>query len=177
MLFCALAGCAPPAATLPLTSWKTLKAEQRVTVEVTRSDGKRERRIIRAVIAVERPDKFRLRALGPAGITLFDVVGASGRTRVLNSIRDPSGPMMATLLESIAADLATAYDLEPRPPSRKISESRNRRVITDGERTVVATPARIEIENRAHRYTVTIESFSVETDAPLDPALFADTPQ
>ncbi|HEX9103206.1 MAG TPA: glycosyltransferase, partial [Polyangia bacterium] len=82
-----LASCAhapPPAPELlpASTAWKTMRAEHRVTVE---AGG--QRRTLRGLIAVERPDRFRLRALGPAGLTLFDIVSVGGQARVIEAIK------------------------------------------------------------------------------------------
>ena len=100
VLIGALAACGPrprpsatPAAAGPTVpaaidgGWQTLRAEHRVTVEVTLDDGKRERRSLRGVVAVQQPDRIRLRALGPGGITLFDLLSVGGRVKVLESVR------------------------------------------------------------------------------------------
>ncbi|MCU1281583.1 MAG: glycosyltransferase [bacterium] len=65
--------------------WHTMRAEHRVTVEASG-----QKRTLRGLIAVERPDRFRLRALGPGGITLFDVVSVGGEVRIIESIKDPN---------------------------------------------------------------------------------------
>jgi hypothetical protein len=139
-------------------AWKTLQAQQRVTVDVTLPDGRHDRRTLRAVIAIQRPDRFRLRALGPGGITLFDLVAVAGRVKVLEAIRDSSS--LGEIIQSMTGDLQTAYRLTPRPP--------------DGEREVKRAPGRIEIENRARHYHVTVESSDERRDEPLDPALFSE---
>jgi Protein of unknown function (DUF3261) len=180
VLFLLLAGCRPPARAvqpLPLDgNWKTLKAEQRVTIDAVRADGRHEHRTLRAVIAVERPDKFRLRALGPGGLTLFDLVGRGGRVSVVESLRDPSAPLLHALLESLAGDVAATYGLGEKS-ARVFSREGDHRVARDGEREVRVWPGRVEIDNRARGYHVTIESSSLELDVPLDPELFADAPQ
>lgn len=168
-----VASCAhapPPAPELlpASTAWHTMRAEHRVTVE---AGG--QKRTLRGLIAVERPDRFRLRALGPAGITLLDVVSVAGQVRVVEAIKDPSASALGKILPSMAADLQAAYDLTPRPPERTVTREDGVTVIRDNGRTVRETPARIDIANPAGGYTVHVEVGSVERDVPLDPALWA----
>jgi len=170
-------GCAHTRVATPAPGWRTLSAEQRVTIDYARKDGARERKTVRAVVAVEQPDRFRLRALGPAGVTLFDLVSVRGRVTVVESLRDPSAPELRALLASIAGDVSAAYDLEPRPPDRVVTpESGRLRTIREPERIVHVSRDRFEIDNRARNYRVTIETARQTLDAPLDPALFADAP-
>lgn len=165
-------------------SWKTLRAEHRVTIDVQLDDGKHDRRSLRGAIAVERPDRFRLRALGPGGITLFDVVSVGGHVKVLQAIRDPSASALGEVIQSMAGDLQASFLLEPVPPGRKVAVEGDALVVQDGERTVrlsawqlvggkpVAT--RIAIENRARHYAVDVGASEIEVDSALDPALFSD---
>ena len=148
--------------------WKTMRAEQKVTIE---AGG--QKRTIRALIAVQRPDRFRLRALGPAGITLFDIVDVGGRVRVLESIKDPNSGALAKTLPSMAADLSAAFDLEPRPPGRKLGyvDLDGIGLVEEPGRSVRETPQWIEIESKD--YKVHVEEVSVERDVALDPALWA----
>jgi hypothetical protein len=163
-------------------TWRTLSAEHRVIVTVTLDGGKREVRTLRGVIAVERPDRFRLRALGPAGITLFDLLVKGGQPRVISAIRKPgdgaAGDALAGVIASLAADLACAYTLEPRPPGRTVQQ--------DGDAVVVAEPGRRvrlsrfaaglwrHAEITSGRYAVVVEVDEAEADPALDPALFAE---
>jgi hypothetical protein len=152
--------------------WRTLRAEHRVAL-----DAAGEKRSLRGAIAVEQPDRFRLRALGPGGITLFDlrVVGAS--VKVLQAIRDPSKSVLGEIIESLAGDLRAAFFLVGR-------RENNSMVVEDTERTVTlshfvrvagkAVASRIDIVNRAHHYTVAVDASNFEIDSPLDPALFSD---
>ena len=166
MLLLLLASCAhaPPPSTVSALdkSWKTLRAEHKVTIE---AGG--QKRTLRGLIAVERPDRFRLRALGPAGITLFDIVDVGGNVRVLESIKDPNAGALAKILPSMAADLSAAYDLEPRPPGRTVSAH----TIEEPGRRVSETPSTIDIETA--EYKVHVDVGSVERDVALDPALWA----
>ncbi|MDB4966882.1 MAG: glycosyl transferase family 2 [Myxococcales bacterium] len=168
----AVAGCAhaPPPPTLAPTAatWKTMRAEHRVTIE---AGG--QKRTVRGLIAVEKPDRFRLRALGPAGITLFDIVSVAGEVRVIESIKDPSSSALGKILPSMAADLQAAYDLEPRPAGRSVTHQGDLTVVTEPGRTVKETPSRIDIDDPGMGYKVRVDVGAVEKDVTLDPAMWA----
>jgi hypothetical protein len=173
MLALIVASCAhhrPPAAELLPASeaWHTMRAEHRVTVE---AGG--QKRTLRGLIAVERPDRFRLRALGPGGITLFDVVSVAGEVRVIESIKDPNASALGKILPSMAGDLQAAYDLLPRPADRKVERAGDETVVREAGRVVHETAARIDIDNAAGAYKVHVEVGSVDKDVTLDPALWA----
>ncbi len=160
---------APTKDALPAsTAWKTMRAEHRVTIE---AGG--QKRTLRGLIAVQRPDRFRLRALGPAGITLFDVIDVGGQVRVVEAIKDPNASALGKILPSMAADLSAAYDLEPRPPERTVARDGDETVVRENGRVVRETPARIDIDNAAGAYKVHVDVASVERDVALDPALWA----
>lgn len=183
------AGCAPhrlraprsqPAAPrfLQEGGWQTLRAEHRVIVE-TRG----ERRVLRGVIAVARPDRFRLRALGPGGITLFDVVWIGGQARLLSSLRAAaSGSLLDRLIGSVAGDLAAAYDLAPRPADRQVRLEGHAVIIQEPARQLRLTqfrslagkvyPQEITIDNLQGSYRVQVTAGETALDEPLDPALF-----
>ncbi len=166
-------GCAhkppPTAATLPASdTWRTMRAEHRVSVEAAG-----QKRTLRGLIAVERPDRFRLRALGPAGITLFDIVDVAGNVRVVEAIKDPGSSALGKILPSLAGDLQAAYDLAPRPPERTVERHGSDVIIRENGRTVRETPATIDIDNTAGAYKVHVDVASVEKDVALDPALWA----
>lgn len=182
-------GCGPrprppegPAAEPAAAAWRTLRAEHRVQLTVELDGGARETRSLRGAIAVERPDRFRLRALGPGGIALFDLLHVRGETQVLQAIRDPKSSVLGEIIPQLAGDLSAAYALEPAPPERRVQVAGDavvvdepaRRVRLSGFRRVhgVPVPMRIEIANRARRYQVVIEAHDVEVDVALDPALF-----
>lgn len=176
-----VAGAAAPT---PTATWKTLRAEHRVALTVELDGGKVERRTLRGLIAVERPDRLRLRALGPGGITLFDIVVVAGRVAVKEAIRDPNSAAMRPLLGQLAGDLQAAFLLAPPPEGRAVAVEEGAVVVREPERTVRleaweragahAVPARIVIDNRARRYHVVVDSRDVELDSPLDPALFSE---
>lgn len=164
-------------------SWSTLSAEHRVTVTVPLAGGKRDVRTLRGLIAVARPDRFRLRALGPAGISLFDLLFKGGRPIIVSAIRKPSdgagGQALADITESLAADLACAYALDP---------AHERTLRLDGDRVVIEEPGRTvrlsrfagerptwhHAEIDTDRYHVRVDVTQVEIEPTLDPALWAE---
>ncbi|HEY1586510.1 MAG TPA: hypothetical protein VGH63_12535, partial [Polyangia bacterium] len=167
LFFAASCAHVSPAQVSPLDkTWKTMRAEHKVTIE---AGG--QKRTLRGLIAVQRPDRFRLRALGPAGITLFDVVDVGGNVRVVESIKDPNAGALAKILPSMAADLSAAYDLEPRPTERKLSHGESCEIIEEPGRRVCETPSSIDIVSGD--YKVHVDVASVERDVALDPALWA----
>jgi len=191
----ALGGCPPRGAVKPTpvsgaaaptaeATWRTLRAEHRVALTVDLEGGKVEKRSLRGLIAVERPDKLRLRALGPGGVTLFDLVVAGGKVAVKEAIRDPNSATMRPLLAALAGDLQAAFLLQPSPEGRTVTVEGDAVVVREPDRTVRleaweragahAVPARIVIDNRARRYHVVVDSRDVELDSTLDPALFSE---
>ncbi|HEY7957843.1 MAG TPA: hypothetical protein VII38_21220 [Polyangia bacterium] len=163
--------------------WHTLRAVHKVTVEVTLPNGKTDKRSLRGVIAIERPDRFRLRALGPGGITLFDLLSVGGKVEVLKAIRDPRSSQLGPIITALAGDLQAAFRLTPAPPGRKVAIEDGAVVVREPERTVRLTgwrkvsgravATRIEIENPGRHYTVHVEVSNIEVDPALDPALFS----
>ncbi|MEO6952382.1 MAG: hypothetical protein ABI321_11260 [Polyangia bacterium] len=184
-----LAGCAhvtyvpATAALVEHPAWKTLSAQHRVTVQV-RLDKGTEQRTLRGLVAVQRPDRFRLRALGPAGLTLFDLLVRDGVPKVVSAIRrpeqGPGGKALDEVIHSLADDLACAYLLEPSPGNRVVTQKGDAVEVREPGRTVVlsrfaGTPAtwrRAEIETP--KYHVTVEVDEATPDATLDPAMFDD---
>jgi hypothetical protein len=159
---------------MPVTaSWHSMRAEHKVTLEVKLPGGGKETRSLRGLIAVERPDRFRLRALGPGGITLFDIVDVKGQVRVVQAIRDPNSSSLGRILESLAGDLQAAYDLAPRPPERHVSRDGEQVVVSEPGRTIRETPRTIDIDNTGEHYKVHVEVSAVEKDVPLDPAMWS----
>lgn len=163
--------------------WRTMRAEHRVHIDAAKGDG-REQTDVRGMIAIERPDRFRLRAVGPGGITLFDIVKIGGDIKIVQGVAGADSSLQEKVLLAIGADLAAAYDLEPRLPSRNktVSEREEELRITEPERTVrlqqfkevqgQSVPTRMEIRNSALDYNVTVDVESATLDEKLDPALF-----
>jgi hypothetical protein len=177
-----LLGCAHPKAfsgppRLPTaTTWHTMRAVHKVALDVTLASGAHDKRQLRGLIAVARPDRFRLRALGPGGITLFDIVDVQGQVRVLEALKDPNSSSLRRVLESLAGDLSAAFDLEPRPADRHVSQSGETVTtvtIEEKDRVVNETAQTIDIDNKRENYRVHVDVSSVEMDVPLDPDMWS----
>lgn len=163
-------------------AWRTLRSEHRVTVEAKDASGKMETRALRGLVAVERPGRFRLRALGPGGITLFDVLYVDGEVKVIESLRDPRGSVLGELLRSIGGDLAVAYGLAPRAAEAALVREGDELVARGTGRVVRLSafrevpggvaPSRMRIENDERGYRVSIEAAGTTLDEALDPSLF-----
>ena len=163
--------------------WNTMRAVHHVHIDFPRGDG-RDQLDVRGLIAVERPDRFRLQAFGPGNMTLFDLIKVGGDIKVVQGMPGTNQRLEQKILLSIGADLAAAFDLEPRLPSRQkilgLKEGELR--IVETERTIRAqqfkeiqgqsVPTHILIDNTALGYSVTIDVESAGLDEKLDPALF-----
>jgi len=163
--------------------WSTMRAVHRVHIDAAKGDG-REAIDVRGMIAVERPDRFRLQAYGPGAIMLFDIVKVGGETRVVQGMRGADTSLQQKVLLSIGADLSATYDLEPKQPSRQkilgLKEGELR--VVETERTIRAqqfkevqgqsVPTHVDIDNQALNYRVSIDVESATLDDKLDPALF-----
>jgi len=137
--------------------WRTLRAEHRVVV---RANG--EVKKLRGLFLARRGDgRFRVRALGPGDMTLFDVVGDPDRCRVLEAVRTPPDEMVRALCD----DLRWAYHL----PS---SEKPTAEILYDDWREVSGrpTPWKIYIRNPRQNWDVSIEVRSIELDVTVDDA-------
>jgi len=163
--------------------WNTMRAKHYVHIDAAKGDG-REQIDVQGLIAVERPDRFRLKALGPGGIEIFDIIKVGGDVKVVQSLPGADSSLQQKVLLSIGNDLSAAYDLEPRLPSRVknvgLKEGELRTVET--ERTVRAmqfkevqgqsVPTHIEIDNTALNYRVVIDVAEASLDEKIDPAMF-----
>ena len=163
--------------------WGTMRAVHRVSIDAAKGDG-REQVSVRGMVAVERPDRFRLQAIGPGGITLFDLIKVGGDVKVVQSMAGADSSLQQKVLLSIGADLSAMYDLEPVHPSHKkyvdlkVGELR----IVENERTIRAQqfkevqgqslPTHIDIDNTALNYKVSIDVEQATLDDKFDPALF-----
>jgi hypothetical protein len=188
-----LAGCAhvrpapsvvATAALVETPAWHTQSSQHRVTVTVDLDGGKHETRTLRGIVAVERPDRLRLAALGPAGIKLFDLLVRNGQPKIISAIRAPdSGPggqALADVIASLASDLACAYDLAPVPSERHVRAEDDSVIVEEPGRWVrlsrfagkPATWRRAEI--KAAKYRVIVEVDEQATDVVLDADVFAN---
>ncbi len=163
--------------------WGTMRAVHRVAIDAAKGDG-REQVTVRGMIAVERPDRFRLKAIGPGGMTLFDLIKVGGDVKVVTSMAGADSSLQQKVLLSIGADLSAMFDLEPLHPSHKkyvdlkVGELR----VVENERTIRAqqfkevqgrsVPTHVEIDNTALNYKVSIDVEEASLDEKLDPALF-----
>jgi hypothetical protein len=177
-----LAGCVPLRPASPtLPEWRTLTEEHRAQITFAKGAAS-EKRSLRGLIAVGRPDKLRLRALGPGGILLFDVRAVAGKIEVLYALKDPTSSVLGTVLQSMVADLEAAYDLAPRPAERKSRLLAERVVIEEPGRKVEllefvevnhhALPRRILMHNLAQSYEVEVRISQSHVDDPLEPGTF-----
>ncbi|HEY3355387.1 MAG TPA: hypothetical protein VGQ83_19210 [Polyangia bacterium] len=170
----ASAGCGPPPAVAPAPpppgafAWRTMRAEHVTTVTARTRDGHTTSRRVRGVVAAARPDRLRLRALGPAGITLFDLVDRDGRCAVLGAAPGADarpGGVLDQVLHALCDDLRAAYRLAPGGRAR----------ITYGDwrptgRSV--EPYHIAIDDPAAGFRAEITVVRLTLDEELDPALF-----
>jgi hypothetical protein len=168
-------------------TWHTMSAQHHVVVTVQLAGGQHETRNLRGLVAVGQPDKLRLRALGPAGITLFDLLVIGGTQPVIiSAIRGPgdgaSGQALSEVITSLAADLACAYNLQPGPPERHavvegdavVVDEPGRRIRLSHYSGTPATWRRAEI--KTPKYLVEVEVNEVVIDPAFEPAVFNPTP-
>lgn len=171
----------PKAQPTETIAWQTLQSEHQVAVDFTTREGKHEQKRLRGAIAIERPGKLRLAALGPGGVRLFDLLLSDGQVSVLYAFRAMEGSAFGAALQSMARDLAAAYLLSPAPPERRVVASGERVTITETDRTVVLTrfvtvaqqaiPTRIEASAATYHFSVDVVAITV--DPKLDPQLFS----
>lgn len=94
--------------------YRTLRAVHRVVLEIAAENGQREHHACRGVLAVQRPDRLRLVALGPAGLKLFDLLYLRGTARAVSTGPQLAGArLLPRILDSVAADLRAIYRLSP----------------------------------------------------------------
>jgi hypothetical protein len=171
-----VAACGPramlPAAGPPkgAFAWRTMRSEHSTTVTAQTREGARRTQHIRGLVAASRPDRLRLRALGPGGVTLFDLVARDGRCLVVSSslasARRPQG-RADEVLGSLCQDLRAVYRLAPQPGAgTRISFADWRAIGSSVE------PFRIVIEDSAAGFTADITVERTTLDEALDPALF-----
>lgn len=161
-----------------------MRAEHQVAIDVTLDGGRHVERKLRGVIAVARPDRLRLRALGPAGITLFDLLYVGGDVKVIEAIRDPNASALGEIIHELAGDLSAAFGLVPAPAGRRTTALKDTAIVEEPGRRVRlsrftvldgrAVPLRIDIDNAARNYRVGVDVREVALDQTLDPALFKE---
>jgi len=170
-------GCGPappfPASPPPpgALAWRTLRSEHSTVVTARLPDGRTERHRVRGLLAAERPDRLRLRALGPGDMTLFDLVDRDGKCAVVHGPRGAApqaGGVLERVLTALCDDLRAAYRLGPAPAgARRISYGDWRAVGASRE------PFRILIDDPAAAFTADITVTRLALDEALPPELFA----
>jgi hypothetical protein len=138
--------------------WQTLSAVHRVHVRAHDREGRPVERTIRGLfVAARQPDRFRVRALGPGDVTLFDLA-YDGRDacRVLEAARTPPPELSRALCD----DLAAAYRLGQR-------RSHSAQIEYGDWRTVAGrpTPFSIVIRDASAGYDAEIRVVEVTLDA------------
>src|SRR5207237_10269559 len=104
-----------------------------------------------------RPDgRFRVRALGPADVTLFDVVGDPSGCRVIAAARPPKPELVRALCDN----LRLAYRL----PAAPESDARGTEVRCAGWRDVQGSKIAWETFLRGRHWQIEIDVRSVELD-------------
>ena len=159
----------PSVQPVPDARWGTMRAVHHVHIDASIGDG-REQNDVRGMVAVERPDRFRLQAFGPGGIQLFDIIKVGGEIKVVKSLTSAGSSLQQKVLLSIGADLSAAYDLEPRLPSRvkNLGLKEGELRIVETERTVrcmqfkevqgQSVPTHMEIDNTALNFSGVLPS-------------------
>ncbi len=136
---------------------------------------------MRGLIAIQKPDRFRLRVFGPGGISLFDLLSLPSGVEILSSIRDATDPQLRALFTSIAEDLRVAYDLGSSAAQVTAVEG-DHVVRTNSDRSVtlsgfVATNGAVtftdmKIENLRLHYRVHVKVSHLSLNPVLDSLLF-----
>ena len=152
-------------------TWRTLSAEHNTLVSVRLQDGSTRHQRVRGILALERPDRLRLRVLGPASVTLFDLLASQGKCSVVSwpyGTAPAQGSPASQILRALCHDLLAAYGLGPKPsPATTITYGDWRRVFGSLE------PFRVRLENKAHGYSADIRVVRLAVDPNLPPDVFA----
>jgi hypothetical protein len=155
-----VAGCATvrpsgsPSAPPGAFDWQTMRAEHRVMVA-----AKGETHKLRGLFLARRSDgRFRVRALGPGDMTLFDVAGGASGCRVIEAAREPKPELVRALCEN----LRSAFHL----PGAKMGEPPR----YDDWHTVNGHPVAWKTFLVGPEWQVEIDVRSVELDVSVDDA-------
>lgn len=101
--------------------YRTLRATHRVVLEIATEDGRREHHACTGVVAVQRPDRLRLVALGAVGMKLFDLLYVAGEARAVSIAPQLArGQLLPQILRSVAGDLRAIYRLAPPLPRDRL---------------------------------------------------------
>ena len=167
--------------------FRRLREQHDVVLELSVGNGVRRERAT-GLLAVERPGKLRLVALGPAGVKLFDLRVVRDRVEVLAVIGSAAQrDRLRAVLQIVARDLQALYRIGPFRIGGRLEPS-----LWADQRGVVASArvdglsmryARYDAAGklrrprwmqmrREGRYVVTISVRRVEVDPELDRRLF-----
>lgn len=131
----------------------TLRAVHAVALEIEKKTTLR----LNGFLAVQYPDRFRLRATAFGGVTLFDLLHVAGKTEVLAVHPDVAskGPT-ALLWPQLGRDLALALGLEPLPPYDAMEAAGGRWILRapGGVTTEVARPGGVVLREVREGRTV-----------------------
>ena len=139
--------------------WNTMRAVHHVHIDFPRGDG-RDSLDVRGLIAVERPDRFRLQAYGPGNITLFDLIKVGGDIKVVQGMPGTDNQLEQKILGLKEGEL------------RIVETERTIRAQQFKEIQGQSVPTHVIIDNNALGYNVVIDVESASLDEKLDPALF-----
>ena len=99
------------------TGYTELKTVHEVTIVITPDEKREEKRFVRGVLAVRRPDLFRLMILGSGGFKLMDILYGGGQHKVLYLAPTLGrSSLLPTIIASLCQDIRAMYDLIPSPP-------------------------------------------------------------
>jgi hypothetical protein len=104
--------------------YRTLKTVHQVSLDLRAGDAPTAPRALTGVLALRRPDRFRLTVLGPMGAKLLDVIYVAGRTQlVATSATHQRHVDLSRLVPTFVADIAQIYRLgAPRSVARRVME-------------------------------------------------------
>ncbi len=95
-------------------AYRTLKAVHRVALEITIDHRRSEKRTFRGVLAIQRPDRFRLQILGPMGVKLIDLLYNGGKAQLIYLAKELSkSSRLPMIMDRVAEDIGVIYRLDP----------------------------------------------------------------
>ncbi len=95
-------------------AYRTLKAVHRVALEISIDHRRSEKRTFRGVLAIQRPDRFRLQILGPMGVKLIDLLYIGGRAQLLYLAETlTKSSHLPRIMGRVAEDIGVIYRLDP----------------------------------------------------------------
>jgi len=96
--------------------YKTLTSVHRVEAEIAQSQSPTKKYGFKGIIAIQRPDRFRLRVLGPMDVKFLDLVYLQGKVQIIHfSEQIQKQSKLLDIFEGIADDIKAIYRLDPHP--------------------------------------------------------------